>query len=375
MRAALIAILGVLVPIASASLRATAAGARDLQTAPTCVRGFRLRGDYLEGDECNKAAVIADLEERRDDSGSRRAAQWQTCIDEVTSGIIDVDAECAAAREAVSLEDALKQSDSKSDFTESDITEFFKGDTYWNTNTGPLECDALLIPDVRNHAARKETIANPFTCTDPIMMCVWVRDRQPRDNNGDCATPLHENCVNKGPGDNTDLCIVADDDEGNIHAHGLVYHPDTEEAEYAGNMLFFVSMFDHMYQRGYVENVDYGGDHVYPMCDCIENLPKVSRSDCTEISINRDNFDLRYRPSSGLTVNRNLRLQFDTCDGEDEDGNGPGEANDLYSEIVAVYGGEDNVPSYIDQDNDEATDQLVGACKAGDVAVSGPALS
>jgi len=369
MRVAAITLLCILlgVPLASATLRASEE-ARSLQAA-TCSINLRLRSE-----ECSKEVALEELENERDeareDGREKRAAKLQACIDDVNSGAIDVDGECAAANSAVSLTEAFEQSDDQFSLN---IDEFFAGDTELNTNTGPLACDALLIPDVRNHAAKKSVIASPMTCEDPIMMCTWIRDRQPRDGNGDCATPLHENCVNKGPGDNTDLCMVADDDEGNIHAHGFVYHPGTPEADYAGNMLFYVSLYDHMYKRGYVENVDYGEGNVYPMCGCLSDMPKVSRADCTEISVDRDEYMIAFRPASGLTIRRRLRLSFDACDGRDDDDNtngGPGDENDLYSEIVAVYGGENNVPDFVDQDNDDATDNLVGACKAGDVTVT-----
>jgi hypothetical protein len=38
------------------------------------------------------------------------------------------------------------------------------------------------------------------TCTTNAAMCCWPKDRQANDNNGNCATPYDENCVNKDPG-------------------------------------------------------------------------------------------------------------------------------------------------------------------------------
>ena len=117
------------------------------------------------------------------------------------------------------------------------------------------------------------------TCTTNAAMCCWPKDRQAGDNNGNCATPYDENCVNKDPADNTDLCYVdlergnsstgskdagflsfPEDNgngEGNIHCHGLAWSNDANDhtARYKANNLFFVSMYDHMYQRGYVQNI------------------------------------------------------------------------------------------------------------------------
>ena len=45
--------------------------------------------------------------------------------------------------------------------------------------------------------------------------------------------------------------------EGAIHCHGLAWSNDVNDAtaRYKANNLFFVSMYDHMYQRGYVKNI------------------------------------------------------------------------------------------------------------------------
>merc|ERR1712174_154995 len=47
---------------------------------------------------------------------------------------------------------------------------------------------------------------------------------------------------------------------------------------YRGNNLFYVSMSDHLHDRGYTRAVQGS-----PMCACVENMPLVTRSDCTEI--------------------------------------------------------------------------------------------
>lgn len=86
--------------------------------------------------------------------------------------------------------------------------------------------------------------------------------------------------------DNTDLCyneltkapysndIDANgfsvyDDEGPVHCHGFAWSTDEREASsrYKANNLFFVSMYDHMYERGYVGNIPGS-----PMCGCVETV-------------------------------------------------------------------------------------------------------
>ena len=97
--------------------------------------------------------------------------------------------------------------------------------------------------------------------------------------NGNCATPYDENCVDKDVADNNNLCFVDmekgnastnfDNDgfvgfpgdnqegEGSIHCHGFAWSNNANDhtARYKANNLFFVSMYDHMYQRGYVKNI------------------------------------------------------------------------------------------------------------------------
>jgi hypothetical protein len=117
------------------------------------------------------------------------------------------------------------------------------------------------------------------TCSTNAAMCCWPKDRQANDNNGNCATVYDENCVDKDPADNTNLCFVDldrsisdgyvskngymgfpldnNDGEGSIHCHGFAWSNDVNDrtSRYRGNNLFFVSMYDHMYQRGYVKNI------------------------------------------------------------------------------------------------------------------------
>ena len=116
-------------------------------------------------------------------------------------------------------------------------------------------------------------------------MCCWPKDRQANNGNGNCATPYDENCVDKDVADNTKDLQAGDasscfdsasgfdlypDDNNNgevypednnngegVHCHGFAcadYEYETT-ARYKSNNLFFVSMYDHMYQRGYVKNI------------------------------------------------------------------------------------------------------------------------
>jgi len=132
------------------------------------------------------------------------------------------------------------------------------------------------------------SMTNFANCELQSAMCCWVSDRQANDNNGNCATPYDERCLDADPGDNTDLCAVdmsrstkdsihVDDGfaifpegkEGPVHCHGIAWGEDVMEADYRyrANNLFYVSMSDHLHDRGYVRSVQGA-----PMCGCVEHV-------------------------------------------------------------------------------------------------------
>lgn len=236
-----------------------------------------------------------------------------------------------AAREAIwSLcNDGWEEHTEKNSYPWADVTgygsawdkEYYDGNTHWNeehqTNydtiidgkpANVLKEDAYHVDGLYRDDAQRKSIEFPShldnfdDCKLRSVMCCWTSDRQANDNNGNCAKPYDTNCVDADPGDNTDLCAVDMDrssskstkvsggfslfdgdnanGEGPIHCHGLAWGTDDMEvpARYKGNNLFYVSMYDHMYKRGYVRNVPGA-----PMCACVEKMPIVSRSDCTQI--------------------------------------------------------------------------------------------
>ena len=154
-----------------------------------------------------------------------------------------------------------------------------KLDSYKVKDYKALSEKALLrMPDLQQF--------DPSVCTAHAAQCCWPRDRQAKDNNGNCATPYDSQCVDKDVSDNTDLCyneldkapyangvdasgFSVYDYEGPVHCHGFAWSPDDNEttSRYKANALFFVSMFDHMYTRGYVENIPGS-----PMCGCVEHV-------------------------------------------------------------------------------------------------------
>jgi hypothetical protein len=200
-----------------------------------------------------------------------------------------------------------------------------------------LEQDAERIDDLYETVIKKRRLEFPShlpnfeNCELRSAMCCWVQDRQAGDNNGNCKTPYDDNCIDKDPADNTDLCAVdfersgsdsvhipggdgfaifpedGDDGEGAVHCHGIAWDIDEHDLQsrFKGNNMFYVSMYDHMHERGYVRNVPGGKKHLFvsfsgasmvefnpffficlpaPMCGCVEKMPIVTRADCTEMS-------------------------------------------------------------------------------------------
>lgn len=253
--------------------------------------------------------------------------------------------------------------------------EYFDGNSFWNEEY-QTNYDTL-IPDEPSNVLRRdaervddlyETVAErvPFewpshvdnfdNCEIRAAMCCWVSDRQAGDNNGNCNTPYDQNCLDADPADNTELCAVdmsrspesvhvndgisiyaggyngldgnARDTEGPTHCHGFAWGLDQYEADarYKANNLFYVSMYDHMYQRGYVRNVPGA-----PMCGCVEKMPIVSRADCTEIEAKEFwRFDWSVTSQSFTAVLDRTEIDFNAC-------RGAGRNNDLASFYQRLY--------------------------------------
>ena len=223
-------------------------------------------------------------------------------------------------------------------FTDAFMSEYYDGKTFLNSETGnfqgtpnpqfPASADSVSagesIKNFRGNGATTSVLKTSIPdlqCKNQAMMCCFGRDRQSNDNNGDCAD---NDCVDKGPADNSNLCFTdfptvvpyPVESEGTIHCHGVAWGSDVNgfEAQLMYNNLFYVSMYDHMYTRGYVEKT-VPNDYV-PMCGCIEDMPPVSRSDCTEIaatltvtlSRDKDGF-------LDAVADNDLNVQFNQCKG------------------------------------------------------------
>jgi len=298
-------------------------------------------------------------------------------VDAVTLDLLGTDAAGAEAKVATLCAAAYANTDLRITFDEVTLegyqfnNEYYSGGTTWNyeieTNAGEnvLRTDAGRVKKIYEHEAQYGIIDLPMDlpafnpkgvqdCELNAAFCCWVQDRQAGDGNGNCATPYDERCYDSDPGDNANLCYVdhthaasvthiaggysiygdpktnSEAIEGPVHCHGFAWADDETDpiSIYKGNNLFYVSMYDHMHQRGYVRNVPGS-----TMCSCAENMPVVTRSDCTELAIT-ETFSFAYTTATS-TLSATLDatdVNFNACQGAG------GKNNDLeayYEKLVA----------------------------------------
>lgn len=248
--------------------------------------------------------------------------------------------------------------------------EHYAGGAEWNyeveTATGEdrLQTDAARVNDIYYYQAQRKVIEfpehiesfNPYETSNVIngipdldgcdlnaAYCCFAQDRQAGDNNGNCATPYEYNCVDKDPADNTNICYVdherssksshvssgfsvygdlktgKENIEGPVHCHGFAW-PDSDplfaDSVLKGNLLFFVSMYDHLTQRGYARNIPGS-----PMCACAENMAVVTRADCTQVSTTeRTTFQWTVSDSQIEAVINIKDVNFNACQGTNANG-------------------------------------------------------
>ncbi len=130
------------------------------------------------------------------------------------------------------------------------------------------------------------------------------------------------------------------------HCHGFIWakDEDSESNLYKANNLFYVSMEDHLRTRGYVRNVPGA-----PMCGCLEQMPTVSRADCTQTT-HEYLYDFSYTGEPDALFEAKIigrKVSFNECDGAT--------ANDLASKYEQMVGNGE-----IDDNSDDFEKIVVG---------------
>lgn len=329
---------------------------RSMQTV-ACFASSNLKFTVVDG-ECSASEVIEGIQAKID-SKNNCNHDAETEIELLTGGngaalLADVTAQCEEiSAENIANQRYLQGSMEGDMKNERKIEEFFDGGTNLNeerqytdeegVDRWVLQDDFSKIDSFYENAALGDLIEYPNgmknfeDCEVRAAYCCWIQDRQADDNNGNCDTPYDENCVDADPGDNTDLCYVdmsdgaesshiaggfsifPDDEEGDIHCHGFAWGNDEDalDARYKGNNLFYVSMYDHFYQRGYVRGVPGA-----PMCGCAEQMPVVSRADCTEMDISEKyRYIFDHASQKFRVVDKGVTIEYNACQGADDNNN------------------------------------------------------
>jgi len=240
-------------------------------------------------------------------------------------------------------------------FTDDFMMDYIDGEGFLNEGTGNFQGDTgdsdeeSVKAGKRIGAFREEGATNTIlndgdwgtgsfdSCESQAYLCCFGRDRQFGDNNGNCN---EDDCEDADPGDNSNLCFTEPnltaypgEIEDDIHCHGLAWSDDTNDltSRFKVNNFFFVSMFDHMYTRGYVEATVTDGPNEVPMCGCIEDMPKVSRADCSQVDVELE-VSFSFDATGGLKVEASEEpaVEFNACKGINP-GTGNKKNNDLAS--------------------------------------------
>jgi len=343
--------------------------ATQAQTATACIKGGGY--EFTFDGACDKENFIAAFEDTIFDDPLLKSAGCTNSVEEELAALLgdaDLDAgikaTCKAAQDAKHV---ITLDRVPNDVGGTFVSDYYNGGTRWNTETETLQYPsdgttpeqvlkryAADVDSYYDHARREPFVwpnelpqFNLDECELKSAQCCWPQDRQANDNNGNCAKPYDTNCVDKDPGDNTDLCMVDlsyapannfvkstgftlfpgdnNNGEGPIHCHGFAWGNDDMDvlARYKANNLFYVSMYDHMYQRGYVRNIPGA-----PMCGCLEKMPIVSRSDCTQTNVKESYKFIKSASTKGFTGKiQYATLEFQACQG----------ANNKNNDLEAYY--------------------------------------
>jgi len=278
-----------------------------------------------------------------------------------------IETECAEALRTASEEFDTDASWGTIEGEEVALDEFFRGGTFLNEETGNFQQDpadfndnrdkyiymgddprlndhyptseesytaGLAIQSMYEEESRTSFFEAPAGfeggCASQTAMCCWHRDRQYFDDNGNCNSA---DCANQNPGDNTDLCWTEKDGEvfpypgsgteKQVHCHGLAWSNDITgtdmNAKGKWNTLFYVSMYDHLKQRGYAEGLGQDPNLMVDqaMCGCIEDMAPVARADCSEI-VGSASYTVTLNDAGIIEVENvegTFELEFQACEG------------------------------------------------------------
>jgi hypothetical protein len=109
------------------------------------------------------------------------------------------------------------------------------------------------------------------------------------------------------------MVVYPGDSEGSVNCMGFTWTDDENDPAnlYKGNLLFEVAIRYGLKENGYTRSVPHA-----PMCACVEQMPVVSKADCTDVE-NIDNWSFGPDEDSGLLNlwHASANLTFNDCGG------------------------------------------------------------
>jgi len=167
--------------------------------------------------------------------------------------------------------------------------------------------DAIISwPDYGPNSHYTDNFKN---CDARVAMCCYIDNRLdiPLNPNADiCYHDLqdskHSNHINRG-------YAVFHEREEKAYCNAISWEADEDEvsARYAGNALFYMSLYTGLYEKGYVGNIASS-----PLCACIEQMATVDYTDCTKVDADETySFTLN---GTDLSATLSSDVTYSACD-------------------------------------------------------------
>merc|ERR1712176_1155881 len=196
------------------------------------------------------------------------------------------------------------------------VNEFFDGGNIWNYGVDKdgvnLAQDAARIKVVSDQFASNKIIGFPEVhnfegCKLRAAMCCYPAKRQGAarievdDNSNACYMDFRKARQSSHVRDGYSI-YSGDGNEGGLHCHGFAWGNDYgyQGAAFKGNTLFEVAMVKGLAGSGHVGHLPGA-----PMCGCVENMPVVTRADCTKTTVSQT-VTIKYSPAEQFVASANI---------------------------------------------------------------------
>jgi hypothetical protein len=196
------------------------------------------------------------------------------------------------------------------------VNEFFDGGNVWN-----YEVDESGGANLARDSARIGVISDKFKksnvnfpevhnfegCSLRAAMCCYPARRSggqrvdADDNSNACYMDFSKAQQSSHVRDGYSIYSGAGN-EGALHCHGFAWGNDYgfPGAAFKGNTLFEVAMVKGLSTNGHVGHLPGA-----PMCGCVENMPAVTRADCTKTTVSQT-VTIKYSPTDQFVAEANI---------------------------------------------------------------------